>query len=389
MEAAGYKPREANCTEGGNDSIALVLETAARFYYRMPVDADDGWVSAPINEVLPNPQPVLGVMDSLAAKRYKEVHSLLLIRGGRLVLEEYYRGSADTIDFPGGIKRVSLGNTSWRRTDKHYVASANKSVTSALVGLALAKSARPVTTPLVQLLPKYQAQLTGNKAAITVAHALTMTMGFQWDEWAGRDLIDMWATQDIGAYVVAKPMASAPGAEWTYNSAGPNLLLAAMETAVGGSMTQFAREALFAPLGIEDYRWGTQPNGLPEASARMFLRPRDMAKLGQVFLKGGVWQGRQVVPPDWVAVSTKLQKSAQPKNPNGYGYLWWIRKLTTPKGTTVDYYQAEGDGGQYIVVLPSQDMVVVATGGNYGDFGTYDAQMTRILSQHVLPALNL
>lgn len=389
VEAVGYKPRESNCADGAETTVKLAAESATRFFYQIPVDAGDGLVPGELKDAVPDPKPVLDVMDSLAARRYKEVHGLLIIKGGKLVLEEYYKGNADTIDFEKGIKRIPMGNIHWGRTGKHYLASANKSITSILTGLALAKGNRPVTTPLSQLLPKYQAQFTGAKTGITVAHALTMTMGFQWDEWAGKDLPDMWATADIGAYVMAKPMAAAPGAQWIYNSAGPNLLLAAMETVTGAGMPAFARENLFAPLGIEDYRWGTQPDGIQEGSAKMFMRPRDMAKLGLLFLKGGVWQGKQVVPAAWVAESTRLHLSAKPKSPNDYGYLWWVRKLTTPKGTAVDYYQAEGDGGQYIVVLPAQDMVVVATGGNYGDFGTYEPQMVRILSRHVLPALNL
>lgn len=389
VEAAGYKPREANCADGTETTVRIAAEAATRFYYQVPVEAGDGLVPGDLKDAVADPKPILDVMDSLAAKRYKEVHGLLILKGGKLVLEEYYKGNADTIDFEKGIKRIPLGNIHWGRTGKHYLASANKSITSIITGLALTKGNRTVTTPLSQLLPRYQAQFTGTKTGITVAHALTMTMGFQWDEWAGRDLIDMWATADIGAYAMAKPMAAAPGAQWIYNSAGPNLLLAAMETATGVGMAAFAKENLFAPLGIEDYRWGTQPNGLQEGSAKMFMRPRDMAKLGLVFLKGGVWQGRQVVPAAWVAESTRLHLSAKPKSPNDYGYLWWVRKLTTPKGAVVDYYQAEGDGGQYIVVLPAQDMVVVATGGNYGDFGTYEAQMGRILARHVLPALNL
>jgi CubicO group peptidase (beta-lactamase class C family) len=282
-----------------------------------------------------------------------------------------------------------VGNVHWGRTGKHYVASVNKSITSAVVGLALAQSGRAVSTPLIQLLPQHQAQLTGAKAAITVEHALTMSMGFQWDEWSGRDLIDMWATPDIGAYAVAKPMAANPGAQWTYNSAGPNLLLAALQNALGKDIRQFARDSLFGPLGIEDYRWGPQPNGLPEGSARMFMRPRDMAKIGWLFRGGGMWQGRRILPASWTAAATRMQRSATPKSPHDYGYLWWVRKLNTAKGTLVNYYQADGDGGQYITLFPDQDLMVVATGGNYGDYNTYESQMIRILANHVLAGLNL
>ena len=162
-----------------------------------------------------------------------------------------------------------------------------------------------------------------------------------------------------------------------------------LDAAAGGDAARFAGESLFAPLGIEDYRWGRQPNGMPEGAARMFLRPRDMARLGQLFLKGGLWQGKQVVPSDWVAASTRLHVSARPLNPNDYGYFCWLRKLVTPRGNAVEYFGAEGDGGQYIAVFPARDLVVVATGGNYGDYGTYDSQLARMLALHVLPSLGL
>jgi CubicO group peptidase (beta-lactamase class C family) len=389
LEAPGYKPREANCTDGGNDTVSLVPETAARYYHRQPVQAGDGWTPGDVRSAFPDPGPLLDLMDSLAARRYREVHSLLVIKGGRLVLEEYYKGNADTIDFGNGIRRVPLGPIHWGRTGKHYIASATKSISGIITGMALEKGGKPVTTPLARILPGYQGRFTGAKADITVEHALTMTLGLEWDEWTGRDLADMWRAGDVGAYALAKPMAAAPGAQWIYNSAGPNLLMASVETLAGSPAERFAAENLFAPLGITDFRWGRQPGGQAEGSARMFMRPRDLAKLGQLCLEGGEWQGRRIVPADWVAASTRTHKSARPKSPYDYGYLWWIRRIRTPKGAEVDYYQAEGDGGQYIVVFPAHDMVLVSTGGNYSDHGTYDSQMVRMLSRHVAPALGL
>lgn len=389
VEATGYKPKEANCAEGDANAVRLTAESATRFVYQVPIDAGDGLLPGDVNASLPNPRSLLDLMDSLAAKRYKEVHSLLVLRGGKLVMEEYYRGNADTIDFENGIKRIPGGSVHWTRTGKHYLASVTKSLTSLAVGLALSKSGRGPSTTLASLLPEYQARFTGGKEAITVEHVLTMSLGLQWDEWSAKDLADMWATQDIGAYALAKPMAVAPGTQWIYNSAGPNLLMAGLRTAVGMDMDRFTRENLYGPLGIEDFRWARQPNGQPEGSARIFMRPRDMAKIGQMVLGGGKWNGVQVVPADWITVSTRFHRTAKPKNPYDYGYLWWMRKAVTPKGATVDYFQADGDGGQYIVVFPAQDMVVVSTGGNYADWATYDGQMGRILARHVLPAAGL
>ena len=388
IEAAGYRPRETNCLDGGENRIDIAAATSVHYYPHIPVQLADGWITDDVKTALPKMQPLQDMLDTLAAKKMKEVHSLLIVKGGKLLVEEYYTGNADSIDFEHGIKRIKKGDIQWSRTQKHYLASCNKSITSMVVGLAMAKGGLPVNSLLSRFLPKYQALFTGAKAGITLEHALTMTMGFQWDEWAGSNLADMWATQDLVGYVLAKPNAAVPGSQWIYNSGGPNILLAAMENVVG-DMARFGDSALFAPLGITDYRWEKQPTGQPEGSARMFMRPRDMAKLGLLYLKGGAWQGRQIVPADWVAASTKLQKSAKPKSPNDYGYLWWIRKATTPLGTAVDYYEAEGDGGQYIVVLPAQDMVVVFTGGNYGDSQTYDGQIGRFLAKGVLPAANL
>ncbi len=394
VEAAGYLPREANCSEGDTNRIEIASATAGRFFYQVPVQAEDGWTVGEAKDVFTNLKSLTDMMDSLAAKKFKEVHGVLVAKGGKLVLEAYYTGNADSIDFEHGIKRIKKGDIQWSRTQKHYVASCNKSITATIVGMALVKNALtakpPLTTatPLAQLLPKYEAQFTGEKATITLQDALTMSMGFQWDEWSAPDLANMWGTSDLIAYVLARNMAAAPGAQWVYNSGGPNILLAAMEPLVG-DVARFGDTALFAPLGITDYRWEKQPTGQPEGSARMFMRPRDMAKIGELYLQGGVWEGKQVVPAAWVSASTQMQKSAKPKNPNDYGYLWWIRKLTTPKGAMVNYYEAEGDGGQYIAVFPAQDLVVVFTGGNYGDSPTYDGQIGRILAHGILPAIDL
>ncbi|HLP43366.1 MAG TPA: serine hydrolase, partial [Fibrobacteria bacterium] len=196
VETPTFKPREANCAEGHDATVAIVSESAARYYYRLPVSAGDGWEVGDLSAAVPQPKALLEGMDSLAARRYKEIHSLLVVKGGKLVLEEYYKGTADTFDFEKGIRRIPVGAVHWTRTSKHYVASVNKAITSILTGMALAKAGLSVTTSLGRLLPAYQAAFLGTKADITVEHALTMSMGFQWDEWSGRDLADMWAPPD-------------------------------------------------------------------------------------------------------------------------------------------------------------------------------------------------
>jgi CubicO group peptidase (beta-lactamase class C family) len=303
-------------------------------------------------------------------------------KDGFLVLEEYFAGNDDFIHFENGILRDrSRERVQWSRNDKHYVASVNKSLTATVAGIALDRFQVPLNQPIASLLPgKSELFSTENKANVTLQHVLTMQLGFEWNEWESNDLALMWKSGDFTEFLLSRDN-DGPGITWRYNSAAPNMLLRALENLVQEPIRTWADREFYARLGITDYRWESQPDGYPEGSARMYLRPRDMLKIGMCYLDGGVWNGQQIIPAQWVDAVSKVQARS---DAGDYSYYFWIRNL---KG--LRYVSAQGDGGQYINIFPDQDMVIVMTQGNYLEWPFYADQADDIMANYIFSAMNL
>jgi CubicO group peptidase (beta-lactamase class C family) len=184
-------------------------------------------------------------------------------------------------------------------------------------------------------------------------------------------------------YVLGQAVASPPGKRWTYSSGDTALLGAVLQKVSGQSLEEFARELLFEPLGITDVEWSAmQPSGETSAGAGLRLRPRDMAKIGQLVLAGGTWEGRQIVSERWTAESTAAHVQ---RYPGGYGYQWWTD--TSHIGDReVAWIAAMGRGGQRIFIVPDYDLVVAITAGLYAD-NAQDAVALDILDNYVLAAI--
>jgi CubicO group peptidase (beta-lactamase class C family) len=308
---------------------------------------------------------------------YQQVHSLLLYKSGALVLELYQKGNNDFINFEQGIKVVKGSQDFvWTADKPHYVASVTKAVTATLTGIALQQAGLTVDATLAQLLPQHPViKADPLKASISLHQLLSMQAGFVWDEWTGQDLVTFWQHQNFTDHLLQQPN-TGPGKSWAYNSALPNLLLTLLQQQLKQPLQPWAKQQLFDKLGFTNYRWDTQPDGVPEGSARLWLTSRDMLKLGILYLQQGQWQGEQLLPSGWVQQMT----SPQAKSPAGdYGYYFWLRQQDG-----VSYYTAEGDGGQYIAVFPTLDMVLVLTQGNYQQWALYKTQADRIIQQLIL-----
>lgn len=268
--------------------------------------------------------------------------SLVIVRHGQVVLEEY----------PNPVL--------YRQNTTHDLHSATKSVTSALIGIALGEGCiDSVDHKVVDFFQdRTIANMDSRKQAITLEDLLTMTSGLEWsDVWE----FGLWPSDDQVQFVLDRPMAHEPGTVWRYCSGGVHLLSAVINGTAGGT-NAFAKEHLFDPLGISDYFWTRDPQGLPWGDAWLWMTPLDMAKFGYLFLHNGTWDGQQIVPAEWVAESTRSQWSFD--DHEGYGYLWWTDNQTTTYDSY--HYEARGAEGQRIFVIPGYDMVVVFT----ADFST-------------------
>ncbi|MCA9330900.1 serine hydrolase [Candidatus Saccharibacteria bacterium] len=271
--------------------------------------------------------------------KYFNMDSLMMIRNGYVVAEAY------TPPFNAGMK--------------HHLYSSSKSVTSALIGILLQEGYLDnLDTTVLSLFPDRTVQnIDANKEAMTVRHLLTMSSGFACDDMAtgNQSLHNMMNSDDWLQYALDMPMGSEPGTEFHYCNPVTYILSAIINEKTGMSALDYAAEMLFAPLGISDYAWSSSPQGVSYGFSDLQLTPRDMAKFGYLYLRGGEWDGTQIIPAHFVQASIVGQiETGWPDT--GYGYQWWYVPSIGTASTL-------GWGGQYIDIDPQNDRIAVLTGG--------------------------
>lgn len=359
------------------DSMAAQLVRArprdvGAYAYQPPPELGDGIAVGDLASAGLDRAVAEAIVRGVEDGRYADLHGLLVYRGGRLVLEEYFYG--------------------YHRDRPHQMRSATKSVVSTLVGIAIGQGAlRGTDEPVLARLP-YAAY--GNphpqKQALTLGDLLTHRTGLACDDWdpasPGNETRAMEAA-DWVKYFLDLPVAAARGTTARYCSAGVWTAGRMVEIATGEPLPAYAQRVLFDPLGIraEHVRWdftlGAENAG---TFAQLQLRPRDMLKLGILFRQDGRWEGRQVVPAEWVRQSTARHTEI---GDLGYGYYWWQQWLAVPTAAgprRVDMVTATGNGGQKIFLVPSLDLVAVFTGGAYN---AEDTPPNAVMTQVLLPAL--
>jgi CubicO group peptidase (beta-lactamase class C family) len=295
-----------------------------------------------------------------AQENRTNIHSLLVIRHGYVVADAYF--------YP------------FTRGMQHDVASVTKSVTATLVGIAIDKGYIPsVRKPVLSFFPERTiANMDSRKQAMTLEHLLTMTSGLACiNEPSEVTLFQMIRSPNWVQFMLDLPMANEPGDRFVYNSGGVHLLSAIIRKATGMSALAFAHQYLFSPLGISDAGWPLDPQGLDNHGwGDLRLTPPDMAKIGYLYLRRGLWNGQQVVCSNWVAAATQKHVATLQPFYDGYGYLWWNR--------AGDGFSAVGRGYQRIFVATEQDLVVVVTAGAGGHGGQ---KLQELLTAFILPAI--
>jgi CubicO group peptidase (beta-lactamase class C family) len=350
-----------------------------------PVALDDGWTITTPESVGLDGARLCGIAARLKATD-ANVHAVVIVRHGKLVFEQYFAGYDERWDVPGQYDHDA--------TTRHDMRSASKSVISLLMGIAIdRKLIAGVDEPVIKFFPEFLALKTPGWDNVTLRHLLTMSSGINWDEnraWTdpANDEPHLGYEADPIGYVLAKPIAAPPDTIWTYNGGGTDLLGNIIERVSGKPLEAFAREALFQPLGITDWEWKTYPkNGKIAAAIGLRLRPRDAAKLGQLVLNRGVWDGRQLIPAAWIAQSTapRFQTIGYFGDLFFYGYQWWLGRALS-EGKEVTWVAAMGQGGQRIFVIPELDLVVMMTSGLYFSGRQGHAEID-ILSNFVIPSV--
>ena len=353
--------------------------------YLVPTETGDGWETASLNDVGMDEAPIIEMMNGLSSMDEHPIHGIVIIKDNKLVFEEYFSG--EDIDLSSGI---DFSHRDFDADALHCQASATKSVTSILLGIAIDRGlVAHVDEKVLSFYPEHSYLNDSDVGEVTLRHMLSMSSGIPWDEsYAYTDprnnLNQQFYSEDPVRYLLELPLTAEPGTTFMYNSGTTNVLGDVVRVASGQTLVEFADENLFAPLGIESFEWVPFPLA-PEiavASSTLYLRPRDMAKIGQLYLQGGEWDGERIVSREWIAESISVPPSENPipELIDGYGYQWW--RGTFESGDTATYFAA-GWGGQFIYVLPEMDIVIVFTGGNFE--GSYSGFYIMI-NDHILAA---
>lgn len=336
-------------------------------------------------------QPVDRLLDGIRAGTYGNVDHLLVLHGDEVLVDE--RFPRDYVAISRG-KRTPIGcgadactsdaevhpfnylhprfHPWWEGGNVHTLQSVTKSVTATLIGIAQQRGEIAGTgVPLLSFFDKYDlSRVDPRLRQATLADLLTMRSGIEWHE-SDRPLdstnttIQLERSDDWIRFTLAQPMDAAPGTKWVYNSGGSQLMSEVIRRATGMHADAYAERHLFAPLGIRTYHWKRTPTGHPDTEGGLYLAPRDLAKIGQLYLNDGVWNGTRLLPAGWAREATARHVDRISDNPNapGYGYQWWRYDR---RGVPV--WAGNGFGGQFLVVLPEQRMVGVINAWNvFGD----------------------
>lgn len=324
----------------------------------------------------------LDALDDELETKHGNIDGMLVIRHGRIVYESHYERDYDAL-FDAGAQSPGMYNyydPDWhpyyQRGDLHTMQSVTKSVTSALIGIAIGRGEiSGVDVKVLDYLKGYDVPHADDWAAMTLEDLLTMRAGIAWDENTvpytdpANSCAGMEGSDDWVQFVAKQPMAEAPGTVFNYNSGASQLLSLILEKSTGVYADIYAEEHLFGPLGIARYFWKKTPKGFPDTEGGLYLTPRDLAKIGYLYLNDGIWDGARILPEGWVRASMERRVTNAGSGGIGYGYQWWL--VPWDSGSH-DAYTCLGYGGQRLLVVPERDLIAVFTGWNVYDMPALD-----------------
>lgn len=344
------------------------LKTAKDFNYKyqQPQDINDGLKTGSAESSGLDTSLLAEMMHKIINGTYPNVHSVLILKDGKLVFEEYFY--------------------EYTRDSVQEMRSATKSIVSALTGIAIDKGfIKSKYEKVLSYFPEYTlSNMSDAKKGITIENLLTQQTGLDCDisnEKSVGNETTMDYSDDWVKFTLDLPMIDTPGGIGMYCSGNPVTLGRIIEKETKEPLREFATQSLFAPLGIMNFKWNFKPDkSNAEDYCQVYLCPRDMAKFGLMYLNNGNWNGKQIVSVDWVKQSFTKSSVVQGVD---YGYLWWLKYLDADG---VRYYgkAAQGNGGQKIYIWTEQNMVTVITGGNYNSQSPSD----ELIKKYILPAFN-
>jgi len=350
--------------------------------YQTPEGLNDGWEVSNLSKPGIDTLLITELVSEIQSNRFNNIDALLIVKDGKLVLDEYFNG--------------------YDVKTKHKLWSCTKSFSSALIGIAIEQGEiKSEKDSIVAYLGKYGTPIDENKKEISIKNVLEMGTGIKWEGDLSKSGRKLPYAQDMVAYTLELPQEHQAGKIFQYSSANSMLLAPIIFNATGQQAHEFAKETLFKDLGIEHYQWDRQaefwtrtagneipaekPNieydreyaELTNTATGLWMLPRDMCKLGQLYLNKGNWKGKSIIPTAWVEKSTKEQIKG-----SNYGLHWKLMKI----GNFETFY-ASGFGLQRIFVIPELNSVIVFTQSWYHNQPKGNKQMMKILDEYIIKSI--
>ena len=340
---------------------------SVKYTYHQPEKCNDQLQTASIFNDVTDSTAFFNLVERIIRQEFGRLESFLIIKDQKLVLEEYFYG--------------------YDRTQLHHIHSCTKSIISLLLGISLERHKKlNVDEPVFNFFPQYDTLITPEKEKITLKHVLTMTSGFPEDDEFEKDDPD-----DLVKQMLSQPLESTPGEKFKYNNNSTNLLGSIINTLEKKQADEFAKEVLFNKLGISEFYWQRE-NDVLSCHSDLHMYPRDMAKIGLLVLNNGSWNGEQIIPKEWIDISTKPYVAESEFF--DYGYQWWYRSKQNTSWwknpvqggkTEYDMFLALGYGGQYIMIIRDLNMVIVTTSSDYNESNDMAHAKVPMVIEEVIP----
>lgn len=324
--------------------------------YTDPADDSSDWaISAPAAEGIDLARLEAGV----EALENSSLFSVLVVRNDSLVFEEYFNGSA--------------------RSSSNNVHSASKSVLGAALAIAVERGDIPsLDTRVSDVLPEYFTGSESSRSAITLRDLMTMSAGLSWTE--DETEYEIESSTDWVAAVLGQRMASTPGTSFTYSTGNTHVLSAIIQRATGMGTCEFVHQYLFSPMNVTAEHWGRDPQGVSSGGYNLYLTPRELAKFGLLMLHDGTWKGQQLVPAKYIQEAQRTVFDVDATT--SYGELFWVRTIAGHKT-----FLAWGWGGQFVYVIPDEDLVLVITQNTSDDHANREVDAAAFIEESLLPSI--
>ena len=366
--------------------LFTVFLTACSKKGDVPSAKQDGFELGSFEEARIKKMDIVSLENEITNGRYN-IHSILILRNNKLIYEKYFQGEDAIFPDPVGV-------IDHNRETLHDCRSVTKSIVSACVGIALEQGKiHSIDDKIFDYFPSYSSYSIGDRAKITIKDLLTMSAGFEWNENTPyidtlNSEINMSVKPDIIEFILSRPMVHPPGSLWNYSGGCTQLLAEIVRNATGTRIDKFAKAFLFKPLNIENYDWFVRKpltstdTTTVWAPSGLRMRPIDMAKIGSLYLNGGMYDKKKIFSESWVKQSLHWQINTDGSS-EGYGFQFWCTKPMIA-GKYRDVIMADGNGGQRICMIPSIGVEIVLTAGNYDESGSVSDEL---LNKVFFPAI--